>query len=177
MNAENLAYEYHHNLNEGIQEKQPKTISEIGACCVEAAQKTRSTTDNKCSRPEQSEELKNLIYRRHRTRDTQERRQLSKMIAKQTRRELRAWRTLWAEFLLDKMKDVKHTQKINTDSIQKIVCPSEADDLSEFLEELFHSDHPLCAEPQIIGITFPRFSLDEFEKVATELSNMKRADD
>ena len=60
---------------------------------------------------------------------------LSKQIYKIARKELRAWRTLWSEHLLQRFRNTKYLQKVMVDPIQSSACPIEVENLTEFLEK------------------------------------------
>ena len=87
-------------------------------------------------KPEKSMALKTLIYQRRHCRIKLERRQFSKDIFKLARQELRKWRTMWANHLLDKFRNTKHLQKINIDPVQSKACPIDGVEFFGILEHL-----------------------------------------
>ena len=92
--------------------------------------------------------LRTLIYQRRHCRDNLERRNLSKAISKVSRQELRRWRTLWADHLLQRFRNTKYLQKVNIDPIQNKACPIDDDSFADFLENYMK---PLLKKLDTIG--------------------------
>ena len=81
LNSENQPETYHRNLDKQILATSDYSLKNIGNICKEAALQTNSIDDNlNIRRPERSEELRDLIRRRHVCRNAEERRIISKRI-------------------------------------------------------------------------------------------------
>ena len=96
-------------------------------------------------RPAQSRELKNLILQRKEASSIQTRKDMSKKIQKQVRKEVRLWKTKWAEYLLQKFVNTKYLQNINISQIRSAACPIDSEAFASFLEELFSNEVHLIA--------------------------------
>ena len=94
-----------------------------------------------------------------------------------TRSELRKWRTKWAEFLLEKVRNAKLLQKVKIDSVKSHACPIEPDDFASFLGQLYHASN-LEFNPDVdILQQIPEFILAEMELALKQLSNLRCSDE
>ena len=127
----------------------------------------------------QSLALKDLILQRKETNDVNNRKVLSKQIHRQARKELRQWKSKWAEYLLTKFENTKHLQKIMKAPIQSSACPIDKEAFGSFLGSLFSSPNPLLpndADKMMIR-SIQSFTLEELETVLKGMKNLKSADD
>ena len=153
-------------------------LRRLGDIMKDAADSDATSNGPKFQRPEKSEILLALIEARKRSRCRGERANLSKSIYKQTRMELRRWRTLWADHLLSRCANLKYLQKINSSRVKKQACPIDPDDFAAFLELLFASlGREIVAINLDILAAIPRFSLLELEEALKKLPNMRCADE
>ena len=100
-------------------------------------------------RPEKSPELLSLLRQRRQEQNRDQRKNLSRQIQRVARREFRAWRSLWANHLLDQYRNIKFLQRINTDPIQRKSCPIEDHQFANYLEELYDD-----VDTEAIGINW-----------------------
>ena len=127
----------------------------------------------------QSLALKDLILQRKETNDANNRKVLSKQIHRQARKELRQWKSKWAEYLLTKFENTKHLQKIMKTPIQSSALPIDNEVFGSFLGYLFSSPNPLLpndADKMMIRF-IQSFTLEELETVLKGMKNLKSADD
>ena len=124
-------------------------------------------------------ELKDLILQRKETRDSYGRRNLSKLILKQSRKELRMWKAKCAEYLLEKFENTKYLQKIKISPIKSSACPIDAEAFASFLGTLYSSSNPLTTtEEDTKAIrSIPEFSLGELEAALKGMTNLRSADE
>ena len=85
---------------------------------------------------------------------------------KTSRQELRKWRTLWADFLLEKSRNTKHLQKINIDPIKRKACPiDDDDDFADFLQTLYAAPSEETQREWNYDLSIiPPFSIIDLEK-------------
>ena len=93
---------YHSHLARLMDECPPDNLQDLGKIVIQAATRVRQTFQgpNGVQRFARSLILKDLVFQRKEARDIKRRRDLSKSILKQARRELRIWKSKWAEYLL-----------------------------------------------------------------------------
>ena len=104
---------------------------------------------------------------------------MSKQIHRQAMKELRQWKSKWAEYLLTKFESPKQLQKIMKAPIQSSTCPIDKETFGSFLDSLFSSPNPLLpndADRMMIR-SIPRFTWESFEIVLKTMKQMKSADD
>ena len=151
--------------------------------CVHAAAQIGGNQDHglrNARRPEKSKELTDLIQQRKIARCPRLRKVLSKDIQKCARRELRAWRTLWADYLLTKFRNTKFIQKINTDPIQHKSCSIPPNLFRNFLGQLFRGN---SVNDDVYDIdlddleSIPLFSMEELENGLVHLNNLRAVDE
>ena len=159
----------------------PTSLRDLGKIAVEAAEPSGSRLQGPkgIKRPGQSLELKDLVLQRKETRDTNGRRKLSKLIHKQSRKELRMWKAKWAEYLLEKFENTKYLQKIKISPVKSSACPIDAEAFASFLGTLYSSSNPLTTtEEDTKAIrSIPEFSLDELEAALKGMTNLRSADE
>ena len=109
------ASKYHDQFREHLDDNPNAQLNDLPELIVNAAVRSGSSAfgPRNAKRPERSRVLLKMIHERRICHDRHERQRLSKSINKQTRKELRAWRTLWADHLLEKFRRTKYLQKIN----------------------------------------------------------------
>ena len=129
---------YHSHLQKLMHDCPPTSLRDLGKIAVEAAEPSGSRLQGPkgIKRPGQSLELKDLVLQRKETRDTNGRRKLSKLIHKQSRKELRMWKAKWAEYLLEKFENTKYLQKIKISPVKSSACPIDAEAFASFLGTL-----------------------------------------
>ena len=178
FNNKGIAEEYHENLNAQILPGVDCALDDLQSILRDAATITKSSdADPSGVRPEKSMALKTLIYQRRHSRIHSERKRLSKDIFKFARQELRKWRTMWADRLLNKFRNTKHLQKINIDPIQSKACPIDDADFADFLENLFEPPaEEIDREWNYALVTIPLFVMDDLKKALTQLSNLRCCD-
>ena len=129
-------------------------------------------------RPEKSPELLQLLRQRRSATTSDERRALSKSIYRTARRELRAWRTLWSQHLLDRFKGTSHIQKINIEPVKSKACPIDGAAFADFLGTLFASSTPAPIGRGNTDLTeIPLFTLEEFRHALSGLANLRCSDE
>ena len=172
---------YHSHLQKLMHDCPPTSLRDLGKIAVEAAEPSGSRLQGPkgIKRPGQSLELKDLVLQRKETRDTNGRRKLSKLIHKQSRKELRMWKAKWAEYLLEKFENTKYLQKIKISPIKSSACPIDAESFASFLGTLYSSSNPLTTtEEDTKAIrSIPEFSLDELEAALKGIANLRSADE
>ena len=172
---------YHSHLQKLMHDCPPTSLRDLGKIVVEAAEPSGSRLQGPkgIKRPGQSLELKDLVLQRKETRDTNGRRKLSKLIHKQSRKELRMWKAKWAEYLLEKFENTKYLQKIKISPIKSSACPIDAEAFASFLGTLYSSSNPLTTtEEDTKAIrSIPEFSLDELEAALKGMTNLRSADE
>ena len=149
LDEDRIPREYHRQLDSTLNPYPGETLTSLTRKITETAEKCQIRSWNPSRRPEQSPELKSLIRQRRAARENPERRQLSKAIAKQARKELRSWRTLWANHLLERLKNTKFLQKINVDPVKSVACPVDSSDFAVFLNNLFTSSSGEVLHPDL----------------------------
>ena len=86
-------------------------LRRLGNIMKDAADTVVISSGTKFQRPERSEVLLALIAARRSSTCRGERANLNKSICKQVRLELRRWRTLWADYLLARLTNLKFSEK------------------------------------------------------------------
>lgn len=142
FNQDGTAADFHKNIDIQLDHRAMDNLDDLQSIIHDAASFTASSasTIKNSRRPERSVQLKMLISQRRRCRDRNERLRLSKEIHRVSRQELRAWKSLWADMLLEKFRDTKYFQKINSDPIQSQVCPIDKDEFAGFLKTLYTAE-------------------------------------
>ena len=133
------------SLDSNLDTLRDPDLSQISSCLRSSASDSADPNSEIFRRPEKSNELRNLINRRRSERRPEEMKILSHQILRLARKELRAWRSLWANHLLKKFRNTRFLQKINEDPIQKKHCPIEDDNFAEYLEKLYAEEHPISS--------------------------------
>ena len=95
FDEDGTASEYHTKCNELLSAQEDISLQSISACARHAAPITGSSDSGPqgARRPDQSNELKDLIHQRRLINSVEERKNISKAILKLSRKELRAWRS------------------------------------------------------------------------------------
>ena len=118
-----------------------------------------------------------MLMRRE-TKDDYSRRNISKKIHKLARKELRLWKAMWGEYLLQKFENTKYLQKINSAPRQASACQIESEDFASFLRNIFASSSPLIPsnldKDQIQRI--PPFQMKEFDIALQGMANLEGTD-
>ena len=168
------------SLSDQLQSQEVLGLAEVAQVCVRAAHKSGSCDrgPDGCRRPHQSILLKSLIDSRRRSISSDERRELSKQILKQSRRELRTWRTRWADHMLTRMRNTKFLQKINTEPYQRKTCSIHDDEFAGFLNEIFSSDRTrhFHFDKSLIH-DIPLFTTAELDEALLGLANLRASDE
>ena len=170
-----LPVEYHQHMDRLMRECRPDSLQDLNKCCIEAAQLSGSTDKGSggLKRPDQSRELKDLIRQRRECVDSNSRRELSKKISKLTRKESRAWKSKWSEYLLGQFRNTKYLQRIKDMPRQSSTCPIESDVFRNFLEKLYDSpDVPSSDIDKSVLRTTTPFTIDELNMAINTLSNL-----
>ena len=178
LNPDKIPEKYHEALQHEMSVQSVIGMKEIGDVCIRAAQRPGVSDDQsmKVKRPHQSDELKSLIQQRRHSSGA-DRRRLSQQIYKVSRRELRAWRTKWSEFLLARMRGTRRLQKLTEEPISSSSCPIEGDTFAEFLEKIFNKDKEksFFTDPSLIA-QIPLFSMVELGQALSNLANLRACD-
>ena len=172
---------YHSHLTRLMDECPPDNLQDLGKIAIQAAIPAGEAFQgpNGVSRPGRSLILKDLVFQRKEARDTQRRRDLSKSILKQARRELRMWKSKWAEHLVQKFENTKYLQKIRSAPIRSSACAIDAEEFASFLGTLYSSANPLAItdeDKKMIQSIFI-FSLQEFDSALKTMSNLRSTDE
>ena len=104
---------YHYHLARLMDECPPDNLQDLGKIAIQATTPVGQAFQipNGVQRLVRSLIFKDLVFQRKEARDIQRRRDLSKSILKQARRELRIWKSKWNEYLLQKFENRKYLQK------------------------------------------------------------------
>ena len=133
LNKDGIASEFHENIDVQMSGSTFDLLNNLQDMQRDAASITNLNDQGpNGTRPEKSMALKTLIYQRRHCRINSQRKQLSKDILKLARQELRKWRTMWANYLLEKFRNTKYLQKVNIDPIHSTTCPIDDDDFADF---------------------------------------------
>ena len=100
-------------------------------------------TNSKRNQTTNSIIMKDLILQRKDSRDPHDGKILNKKIHKQSRKELRLWKTKWVEHRLERFENTKFLQKIKIAPVQSSACPIDSEEFAKFLGILFSSSSPL----------------------------------
>ena len=100
-------------------------------------------------------------------------------IHQQLRKELRSWKTKWAEHLLSRFENTKYFQKIRSSQIQSSAYSIDAEEFKEFLGSLFSLSNPLPPndEDKTLIRYIPQLSLPELEIALKGIANLRSADE
>ena len=160
---------YHNHLQRLVEKSPPTYLHELGEIAVQSADLggERFQRPTGVKRSAQSRELKDLILQRKEASSIQTRKDMSKKIQKQVRKEIRLWKTKWAEYLLLKFMNTKYLQKINISPIRSAACPIDSEAFASFLEELFSNEvHLIASDDEKMKIQdIPPFQFEELERV------------
>ena len=104
---------------------------------------------------------------------------MSKQIHKLIWKEFRCWKSMSAEYLLQKFEDIKYIQKINIVTRQVSACTIEAEDFISFLLNIFVSSSPLIPNDfDKIPIRYIQiFRMEELNIVLQSMANLKDIDE
>ena len=91
------------------------------------------------------------LDRRRATRDREERKRWSKLIYEQAHRELRGWRTLSDNFLLDKFRKKKHLPSDNAETVSQQACLLNSSNFAESPKAIVNFDSRLVS-PNIMEV-------------------------
>ena len=95
-----------------------------------------------------------------------------------SRRELRTWRTLCVNHVLEKFRNTKFLQKINVDPVKFKVYQVDPEAFVSFLQDIFSSSVSSVLESDLIMISSIRpFSADELDIGLKQLSNLRYEDE
>ena len=181
MDSSRKPSNYHSHLTRLMDECPPDNLQDLGKIAIQAAIPAGEAFQgpNGVSRPGRSLILKDLVFQRKEARDTQRRRDLSKSILKQARRELRIWKSKWAEHLLQKFENTKYLQKIRSAPIRSSACAIDAEEFASFLGTLYSSANPLAItdEDKKMIQSIPIFSLQELDSTLKTMSNLRSTDE
>ena len=172
---------YHGHLQKLFEKLSPTCLHELGEIAVQSVDPggERFQGPKDVKRPAQSRELKDLILQRKEASSIQTRKDMSKKIQKQVRKEVRLWKTKWAEYLLLKFMNTKYFQKINISQIRSAACPIDSEAFASFLEELFSNEaHLIASDDEKMKIQdIPPFQFEELERVLKGMTNLRGADE
>ena len=110
------AEDYWNTLDNRLHYHENPNLKDISGIIYESA-KICMKPSHSFRRPEKSPELLSLLRQRRQEQNRDQRTNLSRQIQRVARRELRAWRSLWANHLLDQYRNIKFLQRINTGPI------------------------------------------------------------
>ena len=99
-------------------------------------------------------------------------------IHKQSRKELRTWKTKRAVHLLSRFENTKYFQKIISSPIQSSAYSIDAEKFKQFCGLFFSSSDPLLPndEDKTLIRSIPSFSLPELEIALKGMANLRGAD-
>ena len=159
----------------------PVNLHDLWKIAIQAATPVRQAFQgpNDVQRPARSLILKDLVFQRKEVRDIQRRRDLSKSILKQARRELRIWKSKWIEYLLQKLENTKYLQKIRSAPIRSSACAIDTEEFASFVGILYSSTNPLTItdEDKKMIQSIPIFSLQELDSTLKAMSNLRSTDE
>ena len=124
MDENNQPSSYQKHMEKLMNEIPHASLSDLSHICIAAAERGGEIDRGPkgLTRPEDSDELKQLMQERRRCSSAIDRKRLSKAIQRLARRELRAWKAKWTEYLLEKKTQKYEVLTKGKDRFSEVQC-------------------------------------------------------
>ena len=179
VDAHNNPTEYCNILNEKLQDISQLTGKELEHIIVNTAEGCKTDVkSHRSSKPWLSERVKILIRERRATRNSNERKSLSKSIQREIRSGLRRFYTEETINILSQFQDLGRIDQAMEQPIKKKIVEDKVppDTFADVFEEIYKSSAPPHQVQREMISQIPVFTIDEFMEALKHMKNGKCAD-